>query len=240
MGLLSVIGGGLGFLVGGPAGALIGAGIGGSVDESKSIKKAGQATQQASDAAIAEQRAAREAFDVKTQPFLDIGLSAGEQLQSFLDDPNQGIEEINPIVNFFREQGFEQIQESAAAAGRLGAGGTLKDLTQFNTDLTSTIVPQLQNQRFNQLFNTASLGANVATGQGQTALQTGTNVSNLTTSAGANRASTIKGRGDALLGGVENIFAGVGAFPGLFGGTPPPSTPQASPTDISNALTGPF
>ena len=137
-------------------------------------------------------------------------------------DRLQGLEEINPVVSFLRDQGFEQIQESAAAQGRLGAGGTLKDLTQFNTDLTSTIVPQLQNQRFNQLFNVAGLGANVAAGQGTAGLQTATNVSNLLGNVGAAEAAGVAGQTQAITGGLQNIAGAVGAFPNLFGGQPPP------------------
>ena len=191
-----------------------------------------------------EQREARLSFEERTQPFADIGLAAGEQLQSFLADPNQGIEEINPVVSFLRNQGFEQIQESAAAGGRLGAGGTLKDLTRFNTDLTSTIVPQLQNQRFNQLFNTASLGANVTAGQGTAGLQTATNISNLLGQQGQAQAQGIQGRTDAITGTLSNLAGAAGAFPGVFnsgGTTPPPSGGTlATSTDINNALTGPF
>jgi hypothetical protein len=128
---------------------------------------------------IAEQRAARESFEKRVQPFADIGLDAGKQLSAFLSNPNAGIEQIAPLVDFLRNQGFEKIQESAAAGGRLGAGGTLRDLTQFNTDLTSTVVPQLQNQRFNQLFNVMGAGQNAATGQGTAALSTANNIGNL-------------------------------------------------------------
>lgn len=226
MGFLSdiagIAGGVLGFAVGGPAGAAIGASIGGAISGSAAQREAAEAGQQATGAAIAEQRAAREDFEARTQPFLDIGLAGGQQLQSFLEDPTQQLAEINPIVSFLREQGFEQIQESAAAQGRLGAGGTLKDLTRFDVDLTSTVVPQLQNQRFNQLFNVASLGANVAAGQGTAALQTGANVSNLLGTAGRQEQAGILGSNQAILGGVENIGKAIGAFPNVFGGQPPP------------------
>ena len=95
------------------------------------------------------------------------------------------LQQINPLVGFLRQEGFEDIQESAAARGRLGAGGTLKDLTQFNTQLTSTIIPQLQEQRFNQLFNVLGLGQSSAVGQGTAALQTAGNIGNLQTAIGA-------------------------------------------------------
>jgi len=181
------------------AAALVGTAIVGGVVSSQAAKKGAKAQTQAAETGVAEQRAARESFEARTQPFADIGLEAGkqlrkslsrpkeaqqfadptqqiesafadptqqlqrdfvdptQQLQSFLDDPTQQLAEINPIVDFLRQQGFEQIEESAAAGGRLGAGGTLRDLSRFNTQLVSTIVPQLQAQRFGQLSAAAQL-----------------------------------------------------------------------------------
>ena len=138
----------------------------------------------------------------------------------------QQLDEINPLVSFLRDQGFESIQETAAAQGRLGAGGTLKDLTQFNTDLTSTIVPQLQNQRFNQLFNTASLGSNAAAGVSTNQLNTASNIGNLLGAQGQAQAGGIIGGANAITGGIQNIAGAAGAFPGVFGGSslPPPTT----------------
>lgn len=309
--LAGPIGGAIGFAVGGPAGAAIGSSIGGAIGGASAQKEATRAGQKASDAAIAEQRAAREAFEARGEPFRQLGTAAVSPLQELLGiqanpefarvnadidaqiaalrqqafDPSgvkgglglrgarnllagakgfesdiqsqiqaleaqresqlsglqqftqgdrlQGLEEINPVVDFLRNQGFEQIQESAAAQGRLGAGGTLEDLTTFNTQLASTVIPQLQNQRFNQLFNTAQLGANVAAGQGGAALQTGANVSNLLSAAGRGQQAGILGQQQAILGGVENIGASLGAFPGLFGGQPPPvvsNNPLAAPS----------
>lgn len=196
---------------------------------------------------IEEQRAAREQALSLAQPFVDIGLGAGDQLQNLLSDPNQGLEQINPVVDFLRKEGFEDIQESAAAGGRLGAGGTLKDLTQFNTDLTSTIVPQLQNQRFNQLFNVLGLGQNAAAGQGSAALSTGTNISNLLGQSGNAQAGGIIGAGNAqaqgrigqtnaLTGTISNIAGGLGAFGG-FGGSSMPPPIQGSQFSTGTNLT---
>jgi len=151
-----------------------------------------------------------------------------------------GLEEINPLVSFLRDQGFADIQESAAARGRLGAGGTLQDLTQFNTQLAATVVPQLQQQRFNQLFNVLGLGANVSVGQGTAGLQTATNVSNLLGNIGQAQAqgSIAQGQiGTELISNLAGTFGSQqgGAFRGrpaqdlnqnLFDGVQQPSTTQ--------------
>ena len=118
-----------------------------------------------------------------------------------------------------RNQGFEDIQESAAAQGRLGAGGTLKDLTEFNTNLSATIVPQLQQQRFNQLFNLLGLGANVTTGQGTAGLQTAGNIGNLQQQGAAARNAGNIGATNAITGGIGNLAGIFGAQQGgAFGG----------------------
>lgn len=164
------------------------------------------------DAAIAEQRAAREAFFERTQPFVDFGLGAGQSLMDLLNNSEAGLDQINPVVDILRNQGFEQIQESAAAQGRLGAGGTLKDLTQFNTDLTTTVIPQLQNQRFNQLFNVLGLGANAASGQGTAALNTSSNISNLLSDTGKARGNKAVNQSNAF---TNALSTGAQFFGGL-------------------------
>lgn len=202
----------------GTAAAIVGGSVLGGVIQSQGAKSAAKTQAASADRGIDEQRAARLSAEARLQPFTEIGLSAGEQLQNLLANPSQQLDEINPVVDFLRNEGFEQIQESAAARGRLGAGGTLKDLTRFNTDLTSTVIPQLQNQRFNQLFNVLGLGQNAAAGQGTAALQTGTNISNLLGNKGAAQAAGTIGQTNAITGTLQNLAGTAGAFPGLFSG----------------------
>lgn len=267
--------------------AIVGGGaiLGGAI-QANAAGSAADAAGDAADSAIAEQRAARLAFDERVNPFVNFGTDAANELSRFLgisggdaqtqvfrdarnkqnqqlkklraerkeriagghgtvnvdkriaktqlrqeraienlreqqaistapsqlQDPTQQLAEINPVLSFLRDQGFEAIQESAAAGGRLGAGGTLKDLTQFNTDLTSTIVPQIQNQRFNQLFSAAGLGANAAAGAGSAALSTAANIGNLQTGAGQAQAGGIIGQSNAFTGGIQNALGAFGQF----------------------------
>lgn len=154
-------------------------------------------------------------------------------------DGLQGIEEINPLVSFIRNEGFEDIQNSAAARGRLGAGGTLKDLTEFNTQVASTVVPQLQNQKFNQLFNLLGLGANAATGQGTAGLNTASNVSNLLGNIGNAQAQGAIGQGQAISGAVSGLAGAFGAQQGgAFTQTPPPPSNVVGGTQNINAFAG--
>lgn len=192
--------------------ALAGATVIGGAMQYKSAGKAADAQVAAADAGIEEQREARLAFEERTQPFVDIGLEAGGQLQNLLADPMQQLEQINPIVSFLRDQGFEQIQESAAAQGRLSAGGTLKDLTEFNINLAATVAPQLQNQRFNQLFNVMGAGQSAAVGQGTAALQTASNIGNLYGNIGSAQAAGAINQANALTGTIQNLAGAFGAF----------------------------
>lgn len=205
--------------------AIIGGAVIGGAVSSRSSSKAAKATTRAGRRQAAELKEGREAAARLAQPFVDVGTDAAGQLQSFLQDPNQQLEQINPIVGFLRDQGFEQIQESAAAQGRLGAGGTLKDLSEFNQNLSATIAPQLQQQRFNQLFSVAGLGSNAAAGQGTAALNTGANLATVAGGVGQANAQNALSQGAALNNTISNIAGVAGAFPSLFGGgQPSPAT----------------
>ena len=171
----------------------------------RAADEAAQAAIAGDELAMSEFRAAEERARADRQPFTDIGISAGEMLKKLMGDDGQA------ELDFRRQQGFEDIQESAAARGRLGAGGTLRDLTSFNTDLTST----LQNQRFNQLFNVLGLGANSASGQATGALQTGANIGGLQSGIGTTRGNAIIGGQNARNQGFSNIASLAGT---IFGG----------------------
>ncbi len=147
---------------------------------------------------------------------------AGQQTQvAPTGQPSDLLGQVNPLVSFLRQEGFEDIQEQAAAQGRLRSGGTLQDLTRFNTQLASTVVPQLQQQRFNQLFNLLGLGSNVAAGQGTAQLQTASNIGNLLGNVGQAQAAGALGQGQAIQSGISGLAGIFGAQQGgLFGAAP--------------------
>lgn len=202
----------------GTAAIVGGSAILGGVLGAKGAKDAAKIQSRAADRGIDVQQQALESFEERTDPFRQIGLGAADEFQNFLADPSAGLDDIAPIVSFLRDEGFEQIQESAAARGRLGAGGTLEDLARFNLDLSSTVVPQLRQQRFNELFSTVGLGANVATGQGTAGLNTAGNITNLLGAQGAAQAGGKQGVTSAMQGALQNLSGVAGAFPNLFGG----------------------
>jgi len=69
---------------GNPAGFALGSSIGGAIGGASSQREAARAGQKASDAAIAEQRAAREAFEARGEPFRQLGAGAVSPLQELL------------------------------------------------------------------------------------------------------------------------------------------------------------
>lgn len=224
-------------------GGLVGGSLLGGREQRRGAERAASAQTEAAQLGIEEQRAAREAFEARTQPFVDIGLSAGEQLQSFLADPMAGLEQINPVASFLQEQGFADIRGGAAGGGR----NPDQDLSRYQTGLTSTLVPQFQQQRFNQLFNVLGLGSGAATGQGQAALQTGANVSNLLGNIGQARAGAAQQRAGANLGAISNIagiggaalgggFNPLGDFSGAFRPQGNFGAPQAGPFNALGAF----
>ncbi|MBL4651263.1 MAG: hypothetical protein JKY53_00150 [Flavobacteriales bacterium] len=209
------------------AAAIAGAAIVGGVVQSNAASDAADAQVDASFLQVQEAEDARNQLVEILDPFVNIGVDAGEQIQNLLADPTQDLERINPVVSFLRDQGFEAIQESAAAGGRLGAGGTLQDLTQFNTELASTVVPQLQNQRFNQLFNLLTVGESAAARTGTGLLQSSETVGNLLGNVGNIRAQESFNQSNAITGGISNAAAAFGAFNQPSTTTTQPSDPAA-------------
>ena len=214
------------------AAAIVGGAVIGAVVTSQASDKATEAQERASQAGIKAQEEALSAAERRTQPFADVGLSAADPLQRLLGiqtpgqeggiDPQSQIEEINPVLSFLRDEGFEDIQESAAARGRLGAGGTLKDLTRFNTQLGATVVPQMQQQRFNQLFDVLRLGSNVSAGQATAGIQTAGNTSNLLGAIGQSQAQNQLRQGDIQAGFASDLTGILGAQQGGAFRQPPP------------------
>lgn len=135
-------------------------------------KKAAQAQVQAGDRAIAAQNTALETARGDLEPFRSAG---GAALNPLIDFVSKG-----PESDLERTEGFTQIQNSAAAGGKLRSGGTLKELTRFNSMLNQ----RNRGQRFNELFNLATLGSNAASGQATATLGTADRVGETLTGQG--------------------------------------------------------
>lgn len=157
MSLGRLLGGGIGFLVGGPAGAAIGMGLGGAAEEAVGGGATGAARDAARTQAAAADRAAElqrqtareqlalqqrmyEEGVARQQPWLAAGQTALNKLipeatsytpfgmQQFQQDPGYG---------FRMSEGMKALERSAAARGGLLSGATMKGVQRFGQDLAS-------------------------------------------------------------------------------------------------------
>jgi hypothetical protein len=164
-------------------------GVGGSL---YAAKKQSDASDRAIDSTSAAQAQARQDLN----PFRKAGAGIlGDLVTQAQADPFS--------LPFERQQGFDAIQNSAAAGGKLQAGGTLKDLTEFNAGITN----RFHNDRFRNLFNLATMGQNAAAGQATNTLSGASTMANLMTDKGAAQAGGIMGATNAVTGsGFLDIF----------------------------------
>ncbi len=176
-------------------------------------RSAVRSAESAGEAGVSELRQAQDIVRDISQPAVELGETAGARLQSLLSGPGPQQVDIAGIVDFLRQEGFEDIQESAAARGRLGAGGTLEDLTRFSENLASTVAPQLISQqeqlrsnRFNELFNILNLGTGVSERRGQTELGTAANIANIRAGVGAAQGAGAIGSAQSREQGAANLI----------------------------------
>lgn len=144
-------------------------------------KKAAEAQARSGREAIASNERALGVARQDLEPFRSAG---GKALNALVDFVKTG-----PDVSLERAEGFTNIQNSAAAGGKLRSGGTLKRLTEFNSILNS----RNRGQRFNELFNLSTLGSNAASGQATATLGTADRNAETITGIGNARAAGIVG-----------------------------------------------
>lgn len=206
--------------------------------ETEAAREAAALQAQSAEQAIAEQRAGREQYMQTTDPFRQVGLAAsvpllqelGIQIPEGLSSYGGSIpaappapeQAKTPLYDFLMKESFKDIQESAAAQGRLRSGGTLQDLQSRSAELASIEQQRaeqredvLKQQRFNNLFNILGLGSNVATGQATAGLQSAGQISGLLSNLGAAQAAGVMGAAGAAGRGISGA-AGAGAQ-GLLG-----------------------
>lgn len=162
-----------------------------------------EAQERALQAAIEEQRRASEQGLGFLQPFGEVG-QRGIDLSGFLADPNAQFNFLqnNPLFQMGLDNLNQQTQSSAAARGRLSSGDTLQQLTN-NSLLAAQPLIDRQRQDIGNLLN---LGTGIAQSQANTALGTGSNVSNLLTDIGAVQAGGIAGASNARSQGANNLL----------------------------------
>ncbi len=174
------------------AGGAAALGVGGALLSARGARSAADTQAEAAQAAIDERQRSEAAATERLAPFTRLGT-----------------ETINPLLElvgtgdptFERREGFEDIQQSAAAGGKLRSGGTLRDLTEFSRGLSE----RFRSSRFNELLSLATLGQSSAAGQAATGTQASRDVSNLLVGQGDVRAAGRVGSANAFATGINEL-----------------------------------
>ncbi len=191
------------------AGGAAALGVAGAAIGARGATRAAETQAASADAALAEQRRSEEAATARLAPFRTTGAQALNPLLEAALDPGD--------TSFERSQGFEDIQQSAAAGGKLRSGETLGALTEFSAGLNE----RFRNSRFNRLLQLANLGQTSAAGQANIGVRTGENISSLLVGQGDVRAAGQVGRANAIGTGLNEL----GSFLGTLRRPPAPIGP---------------
>jgi hypothetical protein len=185
--------------------ARLGAGVVGPTLDYLGNRDATRAETEASRAAIDELRRQYDTTRGDLMPWLDDGRNALAEMR----DPNAF--RTSPGYDFRRREGLQGVQGSAAAAGGLYSGNTLKAITEFGDNLAED---EFANY-WNRLASRAGIGQTTATNLGQIGSGNARDIGSLLQDVGSSRASGIRGRygaigsgAGAIAGGLDNYFAG--------------------------------
>lgn len=150
----------------GIATAIVGGAIIGGIAMNSAAGKAADATQNATNASIAEQDKALQQQAALSQPYRDLGTTAIPTYQDLLTgggDPAkvQKTLEALPGYQFTRDQGIEAAKRASAAGGLNLSGNQVADVTRYATGLADSTY----SQRLMELLAPVQLGQAAAAGQ---------------------------------------------------------------------------
>jgi hypothetical protein len=167
---------------------------------SKAAKSAGQFQYDASQAGIAEARAAREEMRGLLQPYVEaggpalqaqmgaLGLYGPQAQQEYFTE-----QERSPIFQALAAQGEDAIRQNASATGGLRGGNIQGALAQFRPALLN----QFLTQQYDRLGGMTSLGQQSAAGVGTSGMQSAGSIADLLAQGGAARAGAKLGSANA-------------------------------------------
>ena len=168
---------------------------------SKAAKSAGQLQYDASQAGIAETRAAREEMRGLLEPYVAagspalqaqmaaLGLSGPEAQQAYVSQQEQ-----SPIFQALAQQGEEAMLQNASATGGLRGGNIQGALAQFRPGLLN----QFLTQQYDRLGGMTALGQQSAAGVGTSGMQSAGAIADLLGQGGAARAGAKLGSANAF------------------------------------------
>lgn len=162
--------------------AVVGSAVVGGVASSRASGKAVDAQLEASDAAIGEQRAAREELRELLSPFTQAGTGAVPELtalggagtpeaEAAAIDRIRGGPEFEALVG----EAEEGILASGSATGNLRGGNIREALASTRPSILSNLI----NQRFSRLMGITQIGQSSAAGQGTAGLQSSRDIGNI-------------------------------------------------------------
>ena len=206
-------------------GALGSAAIGASA-----ASKAGKYQERAADKGVEEQRAAREEMRRLLEPYVAaggpaleaqmgaLGLRGAEAQQAYVSQQEQ-----SPAFQALARQQEEAILQNASATGGLRGGNVQGALAQFRPALLN----QFLEQQYGKLGGMTALGQQSAAGVGTAGMQSAGAIADLFGQAGAARAGSALGVGQALSGpfNLLSTLGGMSASKSM-GYAPPPQAPQ--------------
>jgi hypothetical protein len=167
---------------------------------SKAAKSAGQLQYDASQAGVAETRAAREEMRGLLQPYVAaggpalqaqmaaLGLSGPEAQQEYVAQQEQ-----SPAFQALARQQEEALLQNASATGGLRGGNVQGALAQFRPALLN----QFLDQQYGRLGGMTSLGQQSAAGVGTAGMQSAGSIADLLAQGGAARAGAKLGSANA-------------------------------------------
>jgi hypothetical protein len=168
---------------------------------SKAAKSAGQLQYDASQAGVAETRAAREEMRGLLQPYVAaggpalqaqmaaLGLSGPEAQQEYVAQQEQ-----SPAFQALARQQEEALLQNASATGGLRGGNVQGALAQFRPALLN----QFLEQQYGRLGGMTSLGQQSAAGVGTAGMQSAGSIADLLAQGGAARAGAKLGSANCL------------------------------------------
>jgi hypothetical protein len=185
-----------------PVSALIvgGTSLASSAMGSKAAKSAGQLQYDASQAGIAETRAAREEMRALLEPYVAaggpalqaqmgaLGLAGPEAQQAYVAQQEQ-----SPLFQSLARQQEEAILQNASATGGLRGGNVQGALAQFRPALLN----QFLEQQYGRLGGMTALGQQSAAGVGTSGMQSAGSIADLLAQGGAARAGAKLGSANA-------------------------------------------
>ena len=186
-------------------GVTVGGSILGGVLGSSSAKKAAKAQEQASQAAIAEQRRQYDQTRTDQMPWLLAGNSALNQLQQ-LNSGNFESFQSSPDYAYARDQMQQGVERGAAARGGLYSGGSQVDLANAMNGIAS----QNYGNYYGRLAQLAGVGQSTATNLGSMGQASASNIGNAQMAAGNARASGYTNANNAWQSALSGISGGVG------------------------------